>query len=63
MKIKKIHPALAHPLMSLRRKISAKTMMKIQISMNQKKNTIMAHKTDPNVHSYASIAACPLPSY
>jgi hypothetical protein len=29
--------------------------MKIQINMNQKKKTTIAHNTLPNVHSYASI--------
>jgi len=28
--------------------------MKIQINMNQKKKTTIAHSTLPNVHSYAS---------
>jgi hypothetical protein len=31
--------------------------MNIQINMNQKKKTIIAHSTLPNVHSYASIEA------
>ena len=38
-KISTIQPALASPWMSLRRKMSAKTAMKIQIAMNQKKKT------------------------
>src|SRR5262245_41365819 len=54
MKISRIHPALPHPDRSLRRKMSAKTAMNIQINMNQKKKTINAHSTLPNVHSYAS---------
>jgi hypothetical protein len=37
--------------------MSAKTPMNIQINMNQKKKTIIAHSTLPNVHSYASIEA------
>ena len=40
--------------------MSAKTPMKIQINMNQKKKTIIAHSTLPNVHSYASIQPLPL---
>ena len=43
-KISRIQPALARPGMSLRRKMSAKTAMKIQIAMNQKKKTIMDAK-------------------
>jgi hypothetical protein len=39
MKIRTIQPALARPVRSLRRKMSAKTAMKIQIAMNQKKST------------------------
>ena len=38
MKISRTQPALAPPERSLRRKMSAKTMMNIQINMNQKKN-------------------------
>ena len=34
--------------------------MKIQINMNQKKKTTIAHSTLPNVHSYASIQPLPL---
>jgi hypothetical protein len=34
--------------------------MKIQINMNQKKKTTIAHSTLPNVHSYASIEPLPL---
>src|SRR5919197_1411021 len=54
MKISRIQPALPHPERSLRRKMSAKTPMNIQMSMNQKKKTIIAHSTLPNVQSYAS---------
>ena len=59
MKISNSHPAFAHPDRSLRRKRSAKTPMKIQINMNQKKKTTIAHSTLPNVHSYASIQPLP----
>jgi hypothetical protein len=34
--------------------------MKIQINMNQKKKTTIAHNTLPNVHSYASIQTPPV---
>ena len=47
MKISRIQPALAPPERSLRRKMSAKTMMNIQINMNQKKNTNIVHKKSP----------------
>ena len=51
MKISRIQPAFAPPEMSLRRKMSAKIVMKIQIAMNQKKNTSIAHKASPRFHS------------
>ena len=54
-----IQPAFAAPDRSRRRKISAKTVMKIQIAMNQKKKTIMAQMTLPNDHSVDSIGAPP----
>ena len=59
MKISRSQPAFAHPERSLRRKRSANTPMKIQINMNQKKKTTIAHNTLPNVHSYASIRPSP----
>src|SRR6187551_3615630 len=37
--------------------MSAKTLMKIQIAMNQKKNTSIAHRTSPKDHSVANIAS------
>ena len=57
MKIRMIHPAFAPPDRSRRRKISANTVMKIQIAMNQKKKTSMAHSTFPSDHSVASMYA------
>ncbi len=45
MKISSSHPAFAQPDRSLRRKRSAKTPMKIQISMNQKKKVSTRHST------------------
>ena len=51
MKISRIQPAFAPPDRSLRRKMSAKIAMKIQIAMNQKKNTSIAHKASPRFHS------------
>src|SRR6266550_5686789 len=55
MKIRMIQPAFAPPDRSRRRKISAKTVMKIQIAMNQKKKTIMAQMTLPKDHSVDSM--------
>src|SRR5205809_2629391 len=54
-KIRMIHPAFAAPERSRRRKMSEKTVMKIQIAMNQKKKTIMAQMTLPSDHSVDSI--------
>ncbi len=48
-----IHPALAPPPMSSRRKMSAKIAMNIQMNMNQKKKTTIAQMTLPNDHSVA----------
>ena len=59
MKIKKIHPALAQPERSLRRKMSAKMAMKIQIAITQKNSTSIVHKTLPKLHSVASTVASP----
>jgi hypothetical protein len=47
MKIRTTHPAFAPPERSLRRKMSAKTMMNIQINMNQKKNANIVHRKSP----------------
>ena len=55
MKIRKIHPAFAHPDRSLRRKMSAKIEMKIQIAMNQKKKTSIAHRASPRFHSASTV--------
>src|SRR5436190_23952752 len=51
MKIRNTHPAFPHPLRSLRRKMSEKTVMKIQIAMNQKKNANIDHRKSPNEKS------------
>src|SRR5262245_27224755 len=59
MKIKKIHPALAQPERSLRRKMSTKMAMKIQIAITQKNNTSIVHRTLPTFHSVASTVATP----
>ena len=48
-----IHPALAPPPMSSRRKMSEKIAMNIQMNMNQKKKTTIAQMTLPNDHSVA----------
>src|SRR5436309_1209280 len=50
----RIHPAFPHPDRSLRRKMSPKMAMKIQIAMTQKKKMIMVPSTEPNDHSVAS---------
>src|SRR3954447_14953446 len=59
MKIRKIHPALAQPDRSLRRKMSEKMAMKIQIAITQKNNTSIVHRTLPTFHSVASTVATP----
>src|SRR4029453_13800080 len=53
MKMRMTQPAFAAPERSRRRKMSANTVMKIQIAMNQKKKTIIVHMTSPNDHSVA----------
>ena len=35
--------------------MSAKIVMKIQMTMNQKKKTTIAHRNDPNDHSVANM--------
>src|SRR6266545_3553810 len=55
--ISRIQPAFPHPDTSWRRRMSANTMMNIQMNVNQKKNTSIDHSTVPNVQSAASIAA------
>src|SRR3712207_1512470 len=45
-----IQPAFAHPDMS-RRKMSAKTAMNAQMTVNQKKKTSMPHRNVPNDQS------------
>src|SRR6187431_2642457 len=59
MKIRKIHPAFAQPDRSLRRKMSEKMAMKIQIAITQKNNTSIVHRTLPTFHSVASTVATP----
>src|SRR4249920_2081204 len=54
MKINRIQPALPQPDRSLRRKMSAKIAMNIQMSMKMKKNSIITHSTEPKLHSVAS---------
>src|SRR6476660_8958308 len=49
MKIRMIHPAFAAPDRSLRRKMSAKIMMKIQMAMNQKKKINIDQRISPKV--------------
>ena len=47
MKIRRIQPAFAPPDRSLRRKMSPKIAMNIQINMNQKKNANIVQKKSP----------------
>src|SRR4051812_15461058 len=47
MKISRIQPALATPDRSLRRKMSLKMAMKIQIAMTQKNNATVVHRMSP----------------
>ena len=47
MKINRIQPALAAPDRSLRRKMSPKIAMKIQIAMTQKNSATRVHRKSP----------------
>src|SRR2546423_15704804 len=49
MKIRMIHPAFASPDRSFRRKTSEKIMMKIQMTMNQKKKINIDQRISPKV--------------
>src|SRR4051812_6266283 len=60
MKINKIHPAFATPERSLRRKMSAKMAMKIQIAIIQKNSASIVHSTLPTFHSVASTGTPPV---
>src|SRR5215211_3083124 len=53
--IRMIHPALAHPDKSSRRRTSAKSEMNIQITVNQKKKMSVDQRKVPNVQSTAGL--------